>query len=112
VMSENWALIFSESDLLSAPPEGPIPATLVVYSEMKDLSQYQSRLSDLQALPGLVDRIQQVRDSVRQENPGSTPEPLGVGVGPGSVVSTTPTEGGGPTPPPITLPGITPPPSG
>lgn len=112
VMSENWALIFSESDLLSAPPEGPIPATLVVYSEMKDLSQYQSRLTDLQVMPGLVDRIQQVRDSVRQENPGSTPEPLGVGVGPGSVVPTTPTEGGGPTPPPITLPGITPPPSG
>lgn len=112
VMSENWALIFSESDLLSAPPEGPIPATLVVYSEMKDLSQYQTRLNEMQALPGLVDRIQQVRDFVRQENPGRIPESVGTGIGPGNVVPPSPSEGGGPTPPSINLPGITPPPSG
>ena len=112
VMSENWALIFSESDLLSSPPEGPIPATLVVYSEMKDLSQYQTRLNDMQALPGLVDRIQQVRDFVRQENPGRIPESVGTGIGPGNVVAPLTSESGDPTPPTINLPGITPPPSG
>ena len=112
VISENWALIFSESDLLSSPPEGPIPATLVVYSEMKDLSQYQTRLNEMQALPGLVDRIQQVRDFVRQENPGRIPESVGTGIGPGNVVAPSTSESGGPTPPTINLPGITPPPSG
>lgn len=111
VMSENWALVFSEPDLLSASPEGPIPAILVVYSEMKDLSQYQTRLQDIQALPGLVDRIQRIRDSVRQENPGSAPDPVGVGLGSTTQLASGPSQDGGQTPPPISLPGVTPPPS-
>ena len=71
VMAENWALVFSETDLLSAPPAGPIPGTLVVYSEMKNLSQYQTRLVSLGAQIGLVERIQQVYTLVCQENPDS-----------------------------------------
>jgi hypothetical protein len=110
VMAENWALIFSEADLLTAPPEGPLPAILVVYSEMKDLSQYQSRLQDLQALAGLADRIQRVRESVRGENPGIAQESYAVL---GETVHLGPGFSGdnNQKPPPISLPGITPPPS-
>lgn len=122
VMGENWALVFSENDLASAPPEGPISAVLVVYSEMKDLSQYQSRINNLQAEPGLVDRIQRVRDAVRQENPGGTAETVSAGTtaptavprAPGMTNVSTPDSrtSAPPTPPPsISLPGMAPPPS-
>jgi len=107
VMSENWALVFSESDLLATSPEGPIPAILVVYSEMKNLSHYQARLGDLQALPGLVDRIQRVHSLVRQEHPGSAS--VVVGAGPQQVLGSD--HGGGTPPSSISLPGIPPPPA-
>lgn len=106
-MSDNWALVFNEQELLASSDDGPIPATLVVYSEMKDLAGYDARIREIEATPGLVERIRQVKQAVQQEiasNPGN------IGPGGSAVASNNP------APPPLTptpslnLPGAPPPP--
>jgi hypothetical protein len=106
-MADNWALVFNEQELLSSSDDGPIPATLVVYSEMKDLAGYDARIREIEATPGLVDRIRQVKQAVQQEiasNPGNP----GTG-GPTVPVTDTPPPPPAPTPS-LNLPGAPPPP--
>jgi hypothetical protein len=108
VMVDNWALVLSEADLLDNERIDAIPATLVVYSAMGDLSRYQERIMSIRMKSGIVDRIQDVRDAVRLEGPDA-PEETGDGFN--TAWLETPEEDKGVNPPPIFLPGVPPPPS-
>lgn len=68
VMAENWALLIREADLLDDERLDSLPGTLVVYSEMGDLAKYQARIEEIPFLPGLTDRIDQIRDNLRAES--------------------------------------------
>ena len=70
VMAENWAVVLSESDLVRSTADPKVPGTLVVYSDMGDLAHYQARIADIQSTPGVVERIQLVRDQVAQDSAG------------------------------------------
>lgn len=110
-MSDNWALIFNEQELVSSEEEGPVPATLVIYSEMKDLAGYQSRLRDIETSPDLADKIKAVRSATRQE---VTAAPSGGQTGGGTIPPPTtppPAPTGPPPTPTLNLPGAPPPPA-
>ena len=110
-MAQNWMLIAREPDLVDSIGQPGIPATLVVYAEMGDLSRYQARLSEIQAMAGLTDRIEAVRQAVVQEGipGGGGGQPPAMA--PAGVPS--PPTGGGPNmpmPPLPSGPGMPPPP--
>ena len=108
VMVDNWALVLSEADLLDNERIDAIPATLVVYSAMGDLSHYQERIMSIRMKSGIVDRIQDVRDAVRSERhdaPGDT------GDGFDNAWTAPPEEGESGKYPPMYLPGVPPPPA-
>lgn len=110
-MANNWMLVAREPDLVDSVGQPSLLATLVVYSEMGDLGRYQARLSEIQAMAGLTDRIETVRQAVVQEGipgggGGQPPAMAPAGV-------PTPPSGGGTPPPPPPLPsgpGMPPPP--
>ncbi len=110
-MAQNWMLVAREPDLVDSMGQPSIPATLVVYAEMGDLGRYQARLSEIQAMAGLTDRIETVRQAVVQEgiSGGGGGQPAGM-VPAG--IPTPPTGGGTPPPPPPlpSGPGMPPPP--
>ncbi len=109
-MARNWMLVARESDLVDSFGQPSVQAILVVYSEMGDLGRYQSRLSEIQSMAGLPDRIEAVRQAVVAEGipgggGGQQPQMAPAGV-------PTPPTGGSPIPPPPlpSGPGMPPPP--
>lgn len=110
-MAQNWMLVFREIDLVNSQSSSTVPGILVVYAEMSDLGRYQARVSGIQSMPGLSDRIRAVIQAVVEEGSagggGGSPPVVGTPVGvPG------PQTGGSPPPPPRlpTGPGMPPPP--
>jgi len=65
-MNENWALSFSDSDLLK-PEEEKLPGRLVVFSAMSNLQAYQTRVTDILQTPGVADRIAELRAAAKND---------------------------------------------
>lgn len=109
-MARNWALVFRESDLVDSAGRPDVAAVLVVYSDMGDLGKYQGRLAEIQAIAGLTDRIEAVRQAVLSEGipGGDSTRNIGDDVDPRFQT----TGEGKPHPPPtISGPGLPPPPA-
>lgn len=64
--NENWALSFSDSDLLK-PEEEPLSGRLVVFSAMSNLQAYQTRVTDILQTPGVSDRIAELRAAAKND---------------------------------------------
>jgi len=65
-MNENWALSFSDADLLK-PEEEQLPGRLVVYSAMSGLPAYQTRVAEILATPGVADRVAELRAAAKND---------------------------------------------
>jgi hypothetical protein len=65
-MNENWALSFSDVDLLK-PEEEQLPGRLVVYSAMSGLPAYQTRVTEILATPGVADRVAELRAAAKND---------------------------------------------
>jgi hypothetical protein len=65
-MNNNWALSFSDADLLK-PEEEHLKGTLIVFSAMSSLPAYQSRVTEILATPGVADRVAQLRTAVKND---------------------------------------------
>lgn len=65
-MNENWALSFSDADLLK-PEEDQLPGKLVVFSAMSSLPAYQTRVTEILATPGVADRVAELRAAAKND---------------------------------------------
>jgi hypothetical protein len=65
-MNDNWALSFSDSDLLK-PEEEQLPGRLVVFAAMSNLQAYQSRVTDILQTPGIADRVAELRSAAKSD---------------------------------------------
>jgi hypothetical protein len=72
VMADNWALILPENELSASGMDSKVRGVLVVYASMGDLAHYQARIAKIQTTPGIVERIQAVKDSLAQEAPAGS----------------------------------------
>ena len=73
-MNENWALSFSDSDLLRSEDE-ELPGRLVVFAPMSNLQAYQSRVNDILQTPGIGDRVAELRAAAKNEALTETKKP-------------------------------------
>ena len=65
-MNDNWALSFSDADLLK-PEEEQLPGRLVVFAAMSNLQAYQSRVTDILQTPGIADRVAELRSAAKSD---------------------------------------------
>jgi hypothetical protein len=63
-VSENWALIIPESELIE--DRDSIKGELVVFARMSNLPSYQKRVGELSMKPGLGEQITSLRAAVRE----------------------------------------------
>ena len=73
-MNDNWALSFSDSDLLKSEDE-ELPGRLVVFAPMSNLQAYQSRVNDILQTPGIGDRVTELRAAAKNEELALTKKP-------------------------------------
>ena len=73
-MNDNWALSFSDSDLLKSEDE-ELPGRLVVFAPMSNLQSYQSRVNDILQTPGIGDRVTELRSAAKNEQLAETQNP-------------------------------------
>jgi hypothetical protein len=73
-MNENWALSFSDADLLRSEDE-ELPGRLVVFAPMSNLQAYQSRVNDILQTPGIGDRVAELRAAAKTAQLTETTKP-------------------------------------
>jgi hypothetical protein len=73
-MNDNWALSFSDADLLKSEDE-ELPGRLVVFAPMSNLQSYQSRVNDILQTPGIGDRVTELRSAAKNEQLAETQKP-------------------------------------
>jgi hypothetical protein len=73
-MNENWALSFSDADLLKSD-DTELPGRLVVFAAMSNLPAYQSRINDILQTPGIADRVSELRAAVHSEELDESKKP-------------------------------------
>jgi hypothetical protein len=73
-MNENWALSFSDADLLKSEDE-ELPGRLVVFAPMSNLQAYQSRVNDILQTPGIGDRVTELRAAAKTAQLTETTKP-------------------------------------
>jgi hypothetical protein len=73
-MNDNWALSFSDADLLKSEDE-ELPGRLVVFAPMSNLPAYQSRVNDILQTPGIGDRVTELRAAAKNEALTETKKP-------------------------------------
>jgi hypothetical protein len=59
-VTENWALVVPETEL-TKEDSAPLKATLVAYSAMGALGDYQQKITEISNKPGLKERLASVR---------------------------------------------------
>jgi hypothetical protein len=73
-MNDNWALSFSDADLLKSEDQ-ELPGRLVVFAPMSNLPAYQSRVNDILQTPGIGDRVTELRAAAKNEELAQTKKP-------------------------------------
>lgn len=69
-IADSWAFVASDQEFMSEA--GSTVGTLVVFARMSQLSEYQSRISDISQTVGLGDRVVGIKESLEKEEKNDT----------------------------------------